>query len=154
LRSSLGITTGQRLHSAAMLRWRPWAIVLAALLALMAAYATGVDFRVSVGNWRNGDTIDSMWNFPILDVPGASIIDVNCRGRGVLEVQVGATGDPNPCYTFGSRIPTGSLMWYMRLPGNKVIWRCTSNEGPWRYFVADAYGPQAPSNQSPPYVCR
>jgi len=136
--------------------WRrsPWAIVPAALLALAVVYAIGVDFQFSVGGWANGDTLDSMWSASIIDLPGMSIIDVNCRGQGQIVIQLGATRQPNPCYAFINSVPSETWGWYMWLPANQVVWRCSKNGGPYRYIVGVDSGPLAPSNRMDPNACQ
>ena len=116
------------------------------LVVMIVGYMTKTQLHVSVGDWPRGDQRDPMGNTPVIDVPGLSIFREYCGGLNRVDLELGATRRPNPCH---DTVLAGGVGWYVRLPGSKVVWRCDSNGGPWRYFIADAYGPHAPTN--PPY---
>jgi len=71
-----------------------------------------------------------------------------------IVIQLGATRQPNPCYAFINSVPSETWGWYMWLPANQVVWRCSKNGGPYRYIVGVDSGPLAPSNRMDPNACQ
>jgi hypothetical protein len=125
----------------------PKLLVLVAIFLIVTGYLTGTDVRIGFGGRPNGDKVGSNWTARTIDLPGLSIVNVHCRGRGEVALELGATG----ISTCPNGVPSGvELGWYLRLPGNTVVWRCSKDGGPFRYFVADAYGPHAPSGHDCP----
>jgi len=90
----------------------------------------------------DGANAATFWDSPVVDAPGFSITTVHCHGRMQLDLQLGATGPShnNPCYAAMGMYSGGSdqLDAYISVPFvGKVLYRHSSNNGPWAYYFGD-----------------
>jgi hypothetical protein len=131
-------------------------IALTLSVELTDAYGMGRVLQANVGGGSDGAAHDTFWDTPVIDVPGFSVYSVHCHGQMHYDLQVGAVGPShsNSCYaalglytnTTGEQIDS-----YMFLPfGEKVLYRCSTTDGPWIYYVDNViYASQMPPDGSP-----
>ncbi len=139
--------------------WRFPAVVVAAVVACVVvtlgagitnAYGTGYRFQASTLDLPDGAAADTFWDGPGIEVPGMTLDSVHCHGRVHLDFQYGSTGPihTNACYAslgvYGGG--SGELDTYMLLPGgNQALYRCSTNQGRWVYFIDHVIYAPAPS---------
>ena len=124
--------------------------VSAALIAIVAlivtvgvtdAFGTGAQLRTNVGGaLPDGAAPDTFWDSAVLDLPGLSLTGLHCHGHVQHELQLGATGPirDNACYAAMGAYNGQGGGWgvYLPLPGDRVVYRVSENNNPWRYCVA------------------
>ena len=157
----------------AQARWRfgaRWVsralVVVAALIALTIAtgftnaYGTARVLQANIGAWSDGAAPDTFWDEPLVDVPGLSVTTVHCHGQMRYDVQYGATGPyhRNACLAAMMAVDTGgtaTVEAYVFLPvGNNVLYRCSSNDSPWTYYLGDVSYLSDPAAASSQGGCR
>ncbi len=118
-------------------------VVVVVVAGVTDGFGTGTQLRANVpGSFSDGAAADTFWDSALLDIPGVSATAIHCHGKVQYELQLGATGPShqNRCYAaMGLYSNGGEDQWsvYMTLPGDKVVYRVSDGEQPWRYCIAE-----------------
>jgi hypothetical protein len=126
------------------------AVSVTFVTGLTNAYGTGTQLQANVGPWLpDGAKGDTFWDSAVVDVPGFSVTSVHCHGQVRYDVQLGATGPShsNPCYAaLGAYTPFHFELRGWVLPGgNRVLYRCSTNDWRWIYYIGNVDYAPAPS---------
>jgi len=130
------------------MRLRVGVVIVSTVVAVVVAagvtdgFGTGTQLRANIpGSFSDGAAADTFWDSALLDIPGASVTAVHCHGQVQYELQLGATGPSheNRCYAAMGLYSNGGVdQWgvYTTLPGDRVVYRVSDAEQPWRYCIA------------------